>query len=283
MSLVPRLDSTLGGFMKTVAFLNKKGGVGKTSTTHHLGGELAARKYRVLLVDGDPQANLTQGLLGPTATRALPQNRTIAALFDEEGFASVDQIISESPIANISLMPGTVAMENLNSTYPERSGPLQLALRDALAEAESRFDYCLIDCPPNVQLCSWAALVASNGVVVPLQAEDYGSQGLVGIRESIRQVQKTLNPSLIETGYLITMYQKSLAIHLAYESDLRGIYGDLVFTSTVPIAKDFKEAVMKRMPVWNYKPKSAASKAIGILADEFLARIHSEANERRVA
>src|SRR3954469_360960 len=271
--------------MQTVAMLNKKGGVGKTSTCHHLSGALARKGRRILLVDADPQASLTQGLLGPEATRALPPQETIAALLDEAGGPPIGDLIRPTEIEGVSILAGSEAMEDLNVTRPWETGALQFALRDALGEVTGRFDLAIIDCPPNVQLCSWAALVASQGVVVPLQAEDYGAQGLVAIRRSLSRVRSEANPSLVLIGYLITMFNKSIGVHISYEADLRQVYAEDVFSSVVPLAKDFKEAVILRKPVGHYKPKSAAAKVVASLADELLERLASRVDpgQRRVA
>jgi chromosome partitioning protein len=271
--------------MHTVAFLNKKGGVGKTSACHHLSGALGQKGLRILLVDADPQASLTQGLLGPETARAIAPRETIASLFDEAGGPPVGELIRPTAVAGVSLLAGSEAMEDLNVTRPADTGPLQFALRDALSEVTAGFDLTLVDCPPNVQLCSWAALVAADGAVVPLQAEDYGAQGLVAIRRSLGRVTAEANPGLRLIGYLITMFNKSLGVHISYEADLRQIYGDDVFTTVVPLAKDFKEAVILRQPVGMYKPRSASAKVIAVLADELLARTEARigTGQRRVA
>jgi chromosome partitioning protein len=148
----------------------------------------------------------------------------------------------------------------------------------------------LIDGPPHIQLCGWAALVAAQGIVIPAQAEDYGAQGLVSILETIDQVRDLANPGLTVLGLLLTMFNKKLAVHGTYEANLRSLYGDDVFAVTVPLATDFKEAVTLRMPVARYKPRSAAAKAILALADELLSRldgrlgvVEDSAAERRVA
>jgi chromosome partitioning protein len=271
--------------MRTVAFLNKKGGVGKTSACHHLSGALARKGLRVLLVDADPQASLSQGLLGPELARALAPSGTIAAIFDDAGGPPTEALIRSTAIEGVSLLAGSEAMEDLNVTRPWETGPLQFALRDALAEVAGGFDMALIDCPPNVQLCSWAALVAADGVVVPLQAEDYGAQGLVAIRRSLARVRAEANPELQLIGYLIAMFNKSLGVHISYEADLRQVYGTDVFDTVIPLAKDFKEAVILRQPVGHYRPKSAAAKVVAGLADELLGRLQDRvgADERRVA
>lgn len=258
---------------RTIAFLNRKGGVGKTSTVHHLAGTLARRGLRVLAVDADPQASLTQGLIGPDMAEDLDPRETIAALFDDSGLVSPGDLVRPTPFPGLFLLPGSEAAERFNDPNPWESGMRQFVLRDALDEAGRSFDLVLIDCPPHIQLWAWSALVASQGVVVPLQAEDYGAQGLKSIRRTIAHVQTEVNPGLSLIGYLVTMFNKSLSVHITYEAYLRELHGDDAFRSVVPLAKDFKEAVTLRKPVVEHKPKSAAAKAVDALADEFMARV----------
>ena len=135
----------------------------------------------------------------------------------------------------------------------------------------------LIDCPPNLHLCSWAALVASDYLIVPLQPEDYGAQGIAEVQDSVARVVSGPNPGLRVLGYLITMVQARRSIHQLYEAQLRAAYGDDVFTARVPEATEFVEAVARRMPIAKYKPKGAAAKAVKALAEEVLARLESRA------
>jgi chromosome partitioning protein len=256
----------------TFALVNAKGGVGKTSTCHHLAGTLAKAGRRVLLIDNDPQASLTQGLWGPEAMRGMARSASVAALYDADLEPIPEAVIRPSGFDNVWLVPGSEALTRYNQMPPESWGPSQGGLRCFLGEARGDFDIVLIDCAPNIHLCSWAALVAADGVVVPLQPEDYGSQGLTPIREAIAAVQAAANPALQLTGYLLTMYDKRLAIHLAYETRLRALYEEAVFAATFPLAKDYKEAVASRQPISHYKPRSAAAKAARAVADELLAR-----------
>ena len=269
---------------RTVAFLNKKGGVGKTSSVHHLGGTLARRGLKVLLVDADPQVSLSQGLLGPEAAEDLDPNETIAAIFDETGLVSPRDLPRPTPFENLYLLPGHETAERYNYPEPWTTGLQQVALREALSEAGASFDLVLIDCPPHVQLWAWSALVAADGVVVPVQPEDYGAQGLKAIRRTIAHVRSESNADLAMIGYLVSMYNKALSVHVTYAEYLRELHGDDVFASVVPMAKDFKEAVTYRKPISEYKPRSAAAKAMGALADEFLARLDIRlGTSRRVA
>jgi chromosome partitioning protein len=270
---------------RTVAFLNQKGGVGKTSTVHHLGGTLARRGLKVLVVDADPQASLTQGLLGPDAAEDLDPRATIAAILDDSCAVAVRDLVRPTSFANLSLLAGSEAAQHYNRPDPWDSGLAQFSLRDALSDAADGFDIVLIDCPPHIQFWAWSALVAADGVVVPLQAEDYGAQGLKAIRRNIARVQADANPRLKLVGYLVTMYNKALSVHVTYDGYLRQLHGDDVFAATVPLAKDYKEAVTYRKPIVEYKPRSAPAKAIAALADEFLARLDARipSDSRRVA
>lgn len=259
-----------------ITAINQKGGVGKTSFTHHLSGVLADKgRRRILLLDNDPQASLTQGLWGPEAMRNIEPGASIASLYDPEGDPIPDALIRPTGLAGISLVPGSVHVTEFNQLRTAEWGPSLFGMRQFLREVSADYDLVIIDCPPNLHLCSWAALTASDAVVVPLQPEDYGAQGIVAIQDAIDAVRETSNPGLRLAGYLLTMYDKRLAIHLAYESRLRSIYGAEVFENPVPMAKDFKEAVASRLPVSHYKPKSAATKATQAVANELLARLEA--------
>ena len=256
----------------TVCLLNLKGGVGKTSTCFHVGGLLARDGRKVLLVDADPQASLTQGFFGPQATRDLAPGATIAALFDPEQGGVAEALVRPTGFPGLDLLPGSRHLTRSNMTPPEQWGLSQYALRDALEELEGRYGAVLIDCPPNLHLCSWAAMTAASHVVVPLQPEDFGSQGLAPVQEAIAAVQGGANPSLVLAGYLLTMVDKRLTVHATYESLLRELYGSAVFEHVVPRAKDFVEAVASRQPVGVYKPKGAAARALQAVAAELLER-----------
>jgi chromosome partitioning protein len=264
-----------------VSFLNQKGGVGKTSTTYHLGGTIAREGHRalrkgnrVLLIDADPQASLTQGFFGPDAMRSLPSHATVAALFGDGLLPGLAELARDTRIPGLAIVPGSGHLTRHNVPEPWKAAPdQQRALCDLTAEARDAFDLVLIDCPPNLHLCSWAALAASDHLVVPLQAEDFGSQGVAAILDCVGAVQAGPNPRLRLAGYLLTMFNPRLGIHKAYETMLRQLYGEAVFSATVPLATDFKEAIARRTPIAQYKPKGASAKAIAALADELMTRV----------
>jgi len=253
--------------------LNQKGGVGKTSTCYHLAGSLGQAGKRVLLVDADPQSSLTQGFMGPQATRQLDPSASIAAILGgDEPFPG--QVIRATDYPGIDLVPGSRTASDFNLPRPhECDWPTQTSLRSFLEAVRGSYDLVLIDVPPNLHLCSWAALVASDALVVPLQPEDFGAQGIADVREAIARVQGGPNPELRLLGYLITMLSPRRSVHQAYVTRLRTLYGAAVFATAVPESVDFVEAIAQRKPVAQYKPRGAAAKVIKALGAELADRL----------
>lgn len=269
--------------MPVVTMLNQKGGVGKTSTCHHLAGTLAQLGRRVLLVDNDPQASLTQGFWGPLATRQLDPAETLAGVYaGDEPFPA--QVIKPTGIPGIDLVPGSKRATRYNVPEPhEAPAESQARLREFLTDVRDGYDLVLIDCPPNLHLCSWAALVSSDHLIVPLKPEDYGAQGIIDVQESVAMVAAGANPRVATLGFLLTMINPRLAVHKGYEEMLRGMYAEAVFETTIPIATDFKEAIMQRKPVALFKPKGAAAKTMKALADELDRRMTGQDQVRGAA
>jgi chromosome partitioning protein len=261
-----------------VSLINQKGGVGKTSACHHLSGALAGTGKRILLVDNDPQASLTQGFFGPEAMRATEFRESVAALYGPDFAALPEVVIRPTGIERVAIIPGSVRLTQFNQLPTDRWSESEYGIREFLSEVRSEYDLILIDNPPNLHLCGWAALTASDGLVVPLQAEDYGAQGIVAVMEAVAAVRDRTNPALQMLGLLLTMYDKRLGIHVAYERHLREIYSQDVFEATFPLAKDFKEAVAARLPVSVYKPRSAAAKSILAVGEELFQRIDRTGN-----
>ena len=259
--------------MAVITMLNQKGGVGKTSTCHHLAGTLAQLGSRVLLLDNDPQSSLSQGFWGPDVARGLDPSATLVSVYrGDDPFP--EQVIRPSGVPGVDLLPGSRAVNDWNLPRPfEQSYESQSCIRSFLDPIRERYDLILIDCPPNLCLCSWAALVASDYLIVPLQAEDYGAQGIMDVQDSVALVTSGPNPALRLLGYLITMFNPRKTVHRAYEANLRNLYGEQVFAVTIPHAADFPEAIAFRKTVVQHKPRGASAKAIRALADEMTARI----------
>jgi chromosome partitioning protein len=256
----------------TITMVNRKGGVAKTGTTHQLSGAFAKMGKRVLLVDADPQASLTQGFFGPSATESIPEKHTILALFDDAFDPDPGRLLRPTPCEGITILPGANRLDDFNLPKPSEQGSLQTAVRSFLGEVQGQFDIILIDCPPNLHLCSWNALLASDFVMVPVQAEDFGAQGITHIQRAIDLALLKYNPNLRMLGYLVTLRQR-LAIHDAYEQQLRNLYGEYVFENSFPLKKDFKEAIAERRPLHFLRPRCAAAKELDAIANEILTRV----------
>jgi chromosome partitioning protein len=256
----------------TIAMVNRKGGCAKTGSCHQLSGAFAHMGLRVLLLDMDPQASLTQGFFGPAATEAFPKDRTILALFNDAYDPDPAKLIVNTPFKNIALLPGANSLDDFNTPRPTEAGSLQTSVRTFLREVEGQFDVIIIDCPPNLHLCSWNALLAADFVMVPLQPEDFGAQGITHIQRAIDLALEKYNPRLRMLGYLVTLRQR-LALHDAYERQLRSLYGSFVFDAIFPLKKDFKEAIAERTPIHFLRPKSSGAKDVKAIAEEILRRV----------
>lgn len=257
---------------RVIVSSNRKGGIGKTSFVFHTAGELSRRKERVLVIDCDPQASLSQSFFGSRTVEEFDPARSVVALFDDRMNPAPELIIHATNFAGISVVPATEPLTSFNHPDPARHGFLQDALSQFVAEIRGSFDVVLIDTPPNLQLLTWAAMVAADYCVTPVVPEDYSAQGVIHVKRFIEEVQRTRNAKLRWLGLLMSMVQARLGIHKVYEQVMRDAYGELVLDTSIPHATNFKEAVSLKTPVTLGKKTNAAVKAIKSLVDEIAKR-----------
>ncbi len=250
---------------KILSFSNQKGGVGKTSTCVNMAAALALRGKKVLLVDADPQGNATTGL-GFSKNRL---ERSIYNVLIEE--MPVKAAILKTQIDGLDILPASIdlAGAEVELVYlPTREKRLDAALK----EISNDFDYVLIDCPPSLGLLTINALSASDGIIIPIQSEYYAMEGLSQLLNSVKLVNKHLNPSLTIYGVVITMYDGRALISKQINAEIHKFFGKKMFDTVIPRNIRVSEAPSHGKPVMLHDPRSTGAKAYVALADEFLLR-----------
>jgi chromosome partitioning protein len=259
------------GFVLTAC--QRKGGVGRSTLLYNLAGALAKRGLRVLLVDLDPQASISQIILSPEAVDVLPASRSIVGLLGDDYFGSARSIIQPAGIPGVDLIPGSNSLSRFNFPEPEKTGELQDSLRDTLAGVRGDYDAVLCDTPPSLETLAWIPAVAADVALTPTQPEALAVQELVHAGRFLERVRWARNPRLVWIGVVLTMYQPRLAVHAAFAETLKASYGELILENSVPFNVQFKECVVARQPLGYWKPKGAPAKAIDAVAGEILARV----------
>jgi chromosome partitioning protein len=249
---------------KAYAIANQKGGVGKTTTAVNVGACIAEAGYGTLLVDADPQANATVGL-GTPRTHAPGLYEVLV------GDAQAPDALTATSIAGLDLLPAGAGLAGANVELPRIEGFEQI-LRERLTPLWERYEYILLDCPPSLGPLTVSALVAAEGVIVPVQAEYFALEGLAGLLETLGLVQRELNPRLRVVGMLLTMHDGRTRLAQDVEREVREHFPELVFDTVIPRSVRIGEAPSYGLPVTHHDPHSAGAEAYFELARELAAR-----------
>jgi chromosome partitioning protein len=243
-----------------IAFANQKGGVAKTTSTLNLAVALAEEGYRVLVVDMDPQGNLTM-------SQGFNPDQIERSMFDVLVHRlPIDQVIHE---AEVDLAVSSIDLAGAELALSSMIGR-ERALEKALAPIKERYDFILVDTPPSLGLLTINALVAANGVIVPVQCEYLSLRGLVQLENTLTMIRENLNPEVGIQGILPTMYDgRTLHAREAVEI-LQENFGELVFNTRIKKTVRYAEAPVKGSSVLKYDPSGNAAEAYRELAKEVL-------------
>jgi chromosome partitioning protein len=254
---------------RIIAIANQKGGVGKTTTAINLGACLAVAEKRTLIIDIDPQANATSGV-------GIKKDQVARSIYDVliDDVPLEDIIIPRVHFPYLDVAPATRDLVGVEVELVNRRGRETL-LRDSLAGLRDSYDFILIDAPPSLGMLTLNTLAAADTVLIPIQCEFYALEGLSQLLNTVRIVQKNLNPALEIEGVLLTMFDSRLNLSRQVAEEAKEYFGPRVYRTTIPRNVRIAEAPSFGEPIVLYDILSVGAKSYLALAQEVIARADS--------
>lgn len=249
---------------KIISIINQKGGVGKTTTAVNLSAYLADKGMKTLLIDEDSQANSTSGLSKGVKAGA----DLYDVLLDGQ---DLEKAIVKTAVKKLSLLPASVDLAGAEieiAGLPHRES----LLKRMIEPIRDSYDYIIIDCPPSLGLMTLNALVASDSIIIPIQAEFYALEGLAQLVKTVQVVGRRMNPRLRILGILLTMFDGRTNLSLQVAEEVKKYFGSKVFRTVIPRTVKLSEAPSFGEPILTYAPKSKGAEAYKKLCREVLKR-----------
>ena len=265
----PRWNDRQPHSCNILIFANQKGGVGKTTSAVNIAAGIALRGRRVLLIDMDPQGNASSGV-------GIEKRHMSVTTYDVLiGRCDAASAIVRTKFENLSVMPANMSLAGAEFelvTADEREWRLKKTLDPILGQ----YDYILIDCPPSLGILTINALVAGNGIIIPMQCEYYSLEGLSQLIMTVKQVKRLYNAKLEITGLLITMYNGRLNLSIQVMEELKKYYGDKLFVNPVVRNVKLSESPGFGEPIQYYDRFSRGAELYNLLAGEVIERCENK-------
>lgn len=248
---------------KTIAVVNQKGGVGKTTSTVNLAASIAAKGFRVLLADIDPQGNATSGLGVNKRDLKLSSYDVLI------NSAEIEKVMIKTEFDNLWVLPSSMNLAGAELELVDMNRR-EAKLKNSLALVKDSFDFIFLDCPPSLGLLTLNALCAADTVLVPIQCEYYALEGLSQLMSTIRQVKRLYNPLIDMEGVLLTMFDGRLNLTHQVVDELKRFFPKKVYSTVIPRNVKLSEAPSYGLPIAYYDKNSKGALAYDALSNEFL-------------
>jgi len=248
---------------KTIVIANQKGGVGKTTTTINLAASLALADVDILVIDSDPQGNLTSGL-------GINRGGVTKSLYDVYlGRIPLAEAIIETSMPRLFIVPSTIDLLGVEVELTQRQDRERI-LSQAIAPVKDRFRYIMIDCPPSLGILTLNGLVAADSILVPVQCEYYSLEGLSLLTRTLTRVRGSFNPALTIEGILLTMFDPRNTLSHQVAGEVRRFFKEKVYTTLIPRNVTLGEAPSHGKPAILYDARSKGAQSYLSLAKEIL-------------